>query len=132
MRHQGWLHLFEELVPSVFEKEVRELIYTIKFEEYGWSLFALVQRKKVELDEETLGKILDILIIEVRYLKNQQPLVVFMRYDSKVGWTSIIGVRKKFLNSEFRLVYEFVNKVVLPRSEKEVVASTVDLFMMEF
>lgn len=49
-----------------------------------------------------------------------------------MGRTSTGCVRKKFLESEFQLVFEFVNKVVLPRSEKRTAASEVDFFMMEF
>lgn len=47
-----------------------------------------------------------------------------MKYSSKLGGTSIVEVRKKLLKEEFQLVYEFVNKVFLPRSEKRIVAST--------
>lgn len=65
VRHQGWLYLFEEPVPFMFEKKVKEFFYPLKFAEYGLSLSSLVQGKKVKLDEETLGKILYIFIIGV-------------------------------------------------------------------
>lgn len=52
--------------PSVFEKKVREFYYTIKFIEDGMNLSSLVQGKKIKLDEETLGTILDIPVIRVR------------------------------------------------------------------
>lgn len=42
---------------------------------------------------------------------------------SKIGRMSITGIRKKFLEEEFQLVLEFVNKVLLPRSEKRAIAS---------
>lgn len=41
VKHLGWLDLFEKQVPSVFEKGVREFIYTIKFTKDGLSLFVL-------------------------------------------------------------------------------------------
>ncbi|KAH0742937.1 hypothetical protein KY290_030930 [Solanum tuberosum] len=35
------------------------------------------------------------------------------------------------MKSEYQLLFEFVNKVLLPRTEKRIVASTSDLFIME-
>lgn len=45
-----------------------------------------------------------------------------MKDASKVGGTSVVGVRKNFWKGEFQLVYEFVNKVTLPRAEKRTMA----------
>lgn len=64
-RHQAWLRFLEELTSSIFEGEVNEFYYTIKFSDDGMSLYALVQGKKLKLDEEVLGKILNIPIIGV-------------------------------------------------------------------
>lgn len=50
----------------------------------------------------------------------------------KVGGTFIARVRKKFLKRKFQSVFEFVNKVVLARSEKVTVASDVDIFVIEY
>lgn len=96
------------------------------------SLYVLVQGKKMKLYKETLENILYIPIIRVRSIKNQPPLEEFMKDASKVGGASTAGVRKKFLKSEFQLVYEFVNKVVLPRLEKQIIASVFYLFVMEY
>lgn len=65
-------------------------------------------------------------------MQKQQTSVEFMKVVSNVGRTSTVGVRKKFLKREFQLVYKFVNKVVMPRSKKRIVASTIDLFVMEY
>lgn len=54
-----------------------------------------------------------------------------MKDAFKVGGTSIAGKRKKFLKRKFQLVYEFVNKQVLPKAKKRIVVSAVDLFFME-
>lgn len=64
--HQGWLHLLEGPVPSVYKREGRAFYSTIEFSNYGLSLTALVQGKKLSLDEEILGKILYVLIVGVR------------------------------------------------------------------
>lgn len=65
------------------------------------SLTALVQRKKIKLDKEVLGKILDVPIIGVRTMSKKQPSIEFMIDASKVGGTSVVGMRKKFLKGEF-------------------------------
>lgn len=64
-------------------------------------LATVIKGIKIKLDEEILGKIPNIPIIRVRSVKNQLPSVEFMQAASKVGWTSVIGVRKKFLKSKF-------------------------------
>ncbi|KAK4730020.1 hypothetical protein R3W88_023008 [Solanum pinnatisectum] len=42
-----------------------------------------------------------------------------------------VGVQKKLIKGEYQLLFEFVNKVLLPRTEKRIVASATDLFIME-
>lgn len=66
IKHQGWVHLLEKPVPSIFESEVRQFYYTMKFFDDGLSLSALVQGNKVKLDEEDLAKILDVPFVVVR------------------------------------------------------------------
>ncbi|KAH0639045.1 hypothetical protein KY290_036344 [Solanum tuberosum] len=41
------------------------------------------------------------------------------------------GIQKKLMKGEYQLLFKFVNKVILPRSKKRMVASAADLFMME-
>ncbi|KAG5632539.1 hypothetical protein H5410_004256 [Solanum commersonii] len=41
------------------------------------------------------------------------------------------GIPKKLMKGEYQLLVEFVNKVVLSRSEKSIVANSTDLFLME-
>lgn len=55
----------------------------------------------------------------------------FTKDASKMGGTCTTSVRNKFLNGEFQLVYELVNKVILLRLEKRTIALGVDLFVME-
>ncbi|KAH0784278.1 hypothetical protein KY290_003876 [Solanum tuberosum] len=57
---------------------------------------------------------------------------------TKVGSTSLhmtedlLGqILEKLMKGEYQLLYEFVNKVLLPRTEKRTVASASDLFIME-
>lgn len=41
-RHQGWLHLLEELIFSIFEEEVRKFQYTMNFSDDRLKLTSLV------------------------------------------------------------------------------------------
>ena len=50
---------------------------------------------------------------------------------SKTPTTKIAGIYKKIMKSEYQLVFEFINKVLLPRTEKRTVATAPDLFVME-
>lgn len=48
-----------------------------------------------------------------------------------MGGTFVARVRKKFLKAELQLVYELMNKVILPREENRIVDSIIDLFMIQ-
>lgn len=80
----------------------------------------------------TLREILDILIDRITFMRNQQPSFEFVQSASKDGGNFMAGVRMKFMKREFQLLFEFVSDVILPRSEKRIVASIIDLFLMEF
>lgn len=54
-----------------------------------------------------------------------------MIYASIFGGTSVADVRKKFLISEFCMVFEFVTKVILLCSMKSTMTSIFDLFIIE-
>ncbi|KAH0665361.1 hypothetical protein KY290_027610 [Solanum tuberosum] len=41
------------------------------------------------------------------------------------------GIPKKLIKGDYQLLFEFFSKVILPRSEKRIVASPVDLFLKE-
>lgn len=41
-------------------------------------------------------------------------------------------MRKKFLKSEFQLVFEFVNKDIFLKSEMRTIASVVDMYVIEY
>lgn len=66
IKHQGWVHLLEKPVPSIFESEVRQFYYTVMFSDDGLSLSSLVQSKKVKLYEKVFEKILDVPTMGVR------------------------------------------------------------------
>ena len=55
----------------------------------------------------------------------------FASLISKIPTTKVAGIYKKIMKIEYQLVFEFINKVLLPRTEKRIVATTADLFVME-
>ena len=55
----------------------------------------------------------------------------FASVISKTPTTKVAGTYKKIMKSEYQLVFEFINKVLLPRTEKRTVATAADLFVME-
>ena len=57
--------------------------------------------------------------------------VEFVEVCYKVPTTRHVGLIKKLMKSEYQLVFEFVNKVLLPRTEKRTSATSSDLFLME-
>ena len=50
---------------------------------------------------------------------------------SKTPTTKVAGIYKKIMKGEYPLVFEFINKVLLPRTEKRTVATDVVFFVME-
>ena len=55
----------------------------------------------------------------------------FASLISKIPTTKVAGIYKKIMKSEYQLVFEFINKVLLPRTEKRTSATAADLFVME-
>ncbi|KAF3679782.1 hypothetical protein FXO38_02605 [Capsicum annuum] len=95
VRHQRWMHLFEEATPVVFENKVREFLYSIDFSDDGLSLSSQMQGKDIRLDEENLGEIMDVPIIGVKTVVKQQPTTKFMIESSRIDGTSITAVKKE-------------------------------------
>ena len=58
-------------------------------------------------------------------------LVEFVTLCSKLPTTKCAGLFKKVMKSEYQLVFEFVNKTLLPRTEKRTSATSADFYVME-
>ena len=50
---------------------------------------------------------------------------------SKTPTTKVAGIYNKIMKSEYQLVFEFINKVLLPRTEKRTLATAAHYFVME-
>ncbi|KAH0738544.1 hypothetical protein KY290_037249 [Solanum tuberosum] len=127
---QGWNHLFAPPVPYLHEPEVREFFYKMELLE-GGGITTTVRNVEIHLDEETLGIILGVPVVGVRTIEGCKPSTDFSKLATKRGDVKRAGLPKKFLKGEYQLMFEFINKVMVPRTEKRTVASAADLFLME-
>ena len=57
--------------------------------------------------------------------------VEFLMEFTKIPNARHAGFWKKIMKGEYQLVFEFVNKVLLPQMEKGTLTSATDLFIME-
>ena len=127
---QSWLHLFNRKFPTLYEEEVREFYYNIQFKE-DRSILTRVNDIAVHLDEGLLSKILKVPREGIGSVLGKTCFTEFVSLISKIPTTKVAGIYKKVMKSEYQLVFEFVNKVLLPRTEKRTSATAADLLLME-
>ncbi|KAH0761720.1 hypothetical protein KY290_017793 [Solanum tuberosum] len=70
-------------------------------------------------------------VVGIRTIEGCKPTGDFSKLATKRGDDKRAGLPKKFLKGEYQLMFEFINKVMVPRTEKRTVASAADLFLME-
>ena len=97
--------------------------YNVKFKDDG-SILTRVNDIDVYLDEGVLTKILRVPREGTRSVLGRTCSSEFAAVISKTPTT-------KVMKSEYQLVFEFINKVLLPCTEKRTVATAADLFVME-
>ena len=85
----------------------------------------------VHLDETLLGTILRVPQDGTRFVVGTRGSVEFVTLCSKHLTTKCAGLFKKGMKSEYQLVFEFVNKTLLPRTEKRTSTTSIDLYVME-
>ncbi|TMW83964.1 hypothetical protein EJD97_000346, partial [Solanum chilense] len=127
---QSWLHLFNRKSPILHKEEVCKFYYNVQFKEDG-SILTRVNDITVQLDEGVLRKILRVPREGTRSVLGSTCSIEFVSVISKTPTTKVAGIYKKIMKSEYQLVFEFINKVLLPRTEKRIVATAADLFVME-
>ncbi|KAH0696718.1 hypothetical protein KY290_014117 [Solanum tuberosum] len=127
---ESWNHLFEPPVPYLHEPEVREFFYKMELLESG-GIATTVRNVETCLDEEILGIILGVPVEGIQTIEGCKPSSDFTKLATKRGDVKNAGLLKRFLKGEYQLLFEFINKVLVPRTEKRTVASAVDLFLME-
>lgn len=113
---QKWSHLFEPSIPTFHEKEVKEFYHELVFAEYALSLVTRVHNIEISLNERMLRYILKFHTEGIRFMVNQWSFTKFLIYIGKLDDLNISNVNKKALKGEFQLLFELVNKVLLPRT----------------
>ncbi|KAH0724943.1 hypothetical protein KY284_000808 [Solanum tuberosum] len=83
------------------------------------------------MNNKTAGKILEVPREGTRYVVGKLCTKEYVKKCSKLPDMRHVGVQKKLMKGEYQVLFEFVNKVLLPRPEKRTVASATDLFVME-
>lgn len=86
---------------------------------------------EITLSEEVLGIILDIPCKVIRSVKGCKTSIDYVQRATKFGDLKCTWVPKRFIKGEHQLYFEFINMVLLPRTEKRIVASSTNLFVME-
>ncbi|KAH0746272.1 hypothetical protein KY285_007929 [Solanum tuberosum] len=127
---QDWEHLFECVVPYLYELEVREFYYQMVLLEDG-GINSTVHGLEMTLSEEILCFILDVPTQGIRSVEGYEPSTDYVLRSSKYENMKCAGVLKKFHKGEHQLYFEFVNKVMLPQTEQCTISSVVDLFFIE-
>ncbi|KAG5572182.1 hypothetical protein H5410_061948 [Solanum commersonii] len=83
------------------------------------------------MHEEMLGQILEVSKEGIRSVVGNSCTKEFVKEFSKLPDMRRAGVQKKLMKGEYQLLFEFFNKVLLPRTEKYTITSATDLFIME-
>ena len=73
----------------------------------------------------------DIAVHGTRSVIGKTCSVKFVALVSNLTIKKCAGVFKKVIKNDYQLVFEFVNKTLLPRTEKRPSATSVDLYVME-
>lgn len=127
---QSWTHLIMTKSPIMHEDQVREFYYNLEFNDDG-SIHTLVADKRIHLNNELLGEILEVPREGIKSVACKLCTKHFSNECSKLPDMHHACIKKKLIKGEYQLLFEFVNNVVLPRSEKRTIATSADLFLME-
>lgn len=83
------------------------------------------------LNEDVLSEVLKVLWEGIRSVIGKTCSINIMEICGKMPNLNTFGIPKKFFKGGYQLLFEFVNKVLLPHSKKRTVETTTNLFFME-
>ncbi|KAH0748684.1 hypothetical protein KY290_027916 [Solanum tuberosum] len=127
---QSWTHMFMTKSHVLHEEHIQDFYCNVEFAKDG-NINTWVDNESLYLDEELLGKILEVPREGTRFMVGKSCTKKFVKECSKLPDMRRAGVQKKLLKGEYQLFFEFFNKVLLPRTEKRTMASATNLFVME-
>ncbi|XP_019230857.1 PREDICTED: uncharacterized protein LOC109211739 [Nicotiana attenuata] len=127
---QQWTHLFTSNASRVYEEEVQSFYADLYTVEDG-HICALVNGVDMVIDSALLGSILGVptkglFSIQGACTQNFRNAILKDR-----AFQEGERVQKKALLPVYQLLFEMVNKVLLPRAERRSITSRSDLFLME-
>lgn len=83
------------------------------------------------MNDKTLAIIIGLPTTGIGHIEGCEPSTAFTELATKKGEPKKARVPKMKLKGEYQLTFEYVNKIKVPRSEKRIVASAADHFVME-
>ncbi|XP_019238038.1 PREDICTED: uncharacterized protein LOC109218156 [Nicotiana attenuata] len=126
---QQWTNLFTSEAPIIYEDEVRSF-YTSLFTVDGDQICVLVNGVDIVMDSTLLGSILGVPTEGV----SSAQVACTLNFRNAIVKDKAIQhgeqVHKKAVLVVYQLLFEMVNKVLLPRAERRSVASKADLLLM--
>ena len=87
---------------------------------------------RINLDEGLLRTILEVPRERIRSVVGKTYSVEFVKECSRIPTTRCHVLFEKLMKGEYQLVFEFVNKVLLPQTEKRISSTSTNLFIIEF
>ncbi|XP_059302855.1 uncharacterized protein LOC132054940 [Lycium ferocissimum] len=127
---QNWMHLFTPPAPSVYEAEVIELYESLCRIDDG-TLALTVNGTEFVLTESILANILGVKTDGVRAITGKGS-TGFKNVIVKDGmYATKASPSKKELKLEYQQVFEFLNNVLLPRTEECSTMTMAGLVLME-
>ncbi|KAH0746097.1 hypothetical protein KY285_007754 [Solanum tuberosum] len=102
---QSWNHLFMTKSPILHEEKVREFYYNVNFADDG-NLNTMMGNKSLHLELPKEG---------TRFVVGKYYTKKFAKEYSKLPDMHHADIQKKLMKGEYQLLFEFVNKVLLPR-----------------
>ncbi|KAK4357805.1 hypothetical protein RND71_023415 [Anisodus tanguticus] len=113
-----WNHLFSPPAPNVFEEEVSNFCGNLSAT-VDDTLVLNVNGTDFVLDEEKLSEILGVPTDGLKIVKGSGASTEFLNAIVKQERIGIgATIFKKLLKPEYQLIFEFFNKVLLPRAER--------------
>ncbi|XP_059306301.1 uncharacterized protein LOC132057704 [Lycium ferocissimum] len=130
---QKWSHLFAPPIPNIYEAQVVEFFSNLYCSDYQGTLITSVSGTDFELTEEVLGKILKVPTEGIRTITRttSSNFKVMISQNMVENTSARASLLKKEMKAEYQLMFELVNKVLLPRADGRTVASIADLVLIE-
>nr|XP_016440658.1 PREDICTED: uncharacterized protein LOC107766394 [Nicotiana tabacum] len=135
---QGWKDMVLQMDGRLARNELIEFMANVAFKDGVVS--SLVKGVQLQLDAEKLGEILDIPSEGFDDYTRQRwlcldslptSLEITKRFSDSKEMTEVRAVQKSEMRPEHKVVFEFLNKCLLPRQERRHTANYMDLVLME-